>query len=227
MNTEEAAKIKVQVGGMASSGSSLLYNIVRMLLEKEQLTNNTQWILVKEHKRLPDQDFYIVTMRDLRDTTASWMLRRKMPKKKVWGETIAALKKNMKWVNEFFYLNGTSFDAKKIHLWKYEEYKANPSAEIQKIVAFLNLQHIDSPTIEEVIKIAENLINISPPHADREKLSAAERSFLDKTKLTKEHASTNAGRIGKYHQFFNNTETNQILELSKDFLTKYGYLENK
>jgi len=232
-NDDIPQEIKVQVGGMARSGSTLLYNIMKLLLKEEMALGDIEWILDKEHKRLPGQDFYIVTMRDLRDTTASYFLKRTPPRgprprrTSAWSESIEALKRNMRWVNEFFHLNGVDFDAKNIHLWKYEEYKKDPLKEIKKIADFIGLQHLTSSTIEEVIKIAENLVNASPPHSDSEKLSPEEQLFLKETRLSKDHITANKGRTGHFYEFLSGKEIKQIKDISRDFLIEHGYMEGE
>jgi len=232
-NDDAPQEIKIQVGGMARSGSTLLYNIMKLLLKEEMALGNTEWILAKEHKRLPDQDFYIVTVRDLRDTTASYFLKRKPPRgprprrTSAWSESIEALKKNMRWVNEFFHLNGVDFDANNIHLWKYEEYKKDPLKEIQKIADFIGLQHVASSTIEELIKIAENLINASPYCSDPEKLSPEEQLFLKETRLSKDHITANKGRTGSFHEFLNGEQIKEIKDISREFLIEHGYMEGE
>lgn len=149
--------IKILVAGMRHSGSTALFNIIRIALAKanidfdgfysdgkqaELLTQSDKNVLlVKTHELRDDvaenADLVITTVRDLRDTVAS-AKRRNFPNLARMG------------VREYAKYNRALHD-----LWQqysdyefnYERYKATPVLEINTILKILGLDFIDGAEI--------------------------------------------------------------------------------
>ena len=249
MTTKE---ISIQIGGMSQSGSTLLYNIVRLLLDMSSVhSSDCTHRIHKEHCREPHFDYYLVAVRDLRDVAVSWIL--KNPKMAIlssdvslepgfvgnsdapdcaqsldMGEISLLVTKNIMWLENFE--KHPERTAKNTFFWRYEGYKANPIKSTQALVTFLNLPRelYSLQILEKIINEAEGLIDKAP--AKFEEMTPEEAAWNAKTKLLANNRTTNRGRTGHWEEFLPPRLIGILTILMAGFLMKYGYasaLENK
>jgi len=162
--------IKVEtilVGGMMQSGSHLLFNLIRILLEelecgvkirvagnptgyvKEATNNNRTFVLDREHffnhSRYSSTrhalDYCVLSYRDPRDTASSWSLKNG---EKKHGSILGRVGENIKVFESY-----NCLDSNKLLKWRYEDYKRALIEEkkenlydlFSKLVSFLSLQN--------------------------------------------------------------------------------------
>ena len=237
MNSESPEEIKVQICGMSQSGSTLLYNIARLILNRsvslQDPATAPTYEIIKEHPFGLGSDYTIVTIRDLRDTTLSWML--KHPDKcygcfideevelngVVLGPAIMSMVKNMMWLESAV----GHASMQNTFIWKYEAYKHNPLKITQRIISFLDLKREFYPVevIKEIINEAESLINQAPSDPDDPNLNVDEIAWNQKTKMWKIQQTANKGKSGQWRNFIKPEVCNQLEILMFGFLAKYGY----
>jgi hypothetical protein len=184
-------KVTILVAGMRHSGSTALFNIIRLALERNEMNfvagysekigvdeldfNQTQVALLKTHELRDDilqlATFIFTTKRDLRDTVAS-AVRRKFPTlEKVGGATEYA-KYNRSIYEQWS--NKSNFE------FCYEEFIKQPLSVIQKVLSVIGLHKVDN------VSIYNQLINLPTDQYSKTLLSpthitdpARERNYLD------------------------------------------------
>ena len=235
----------ILVGGMMQSGSHLLYNIVRNLLEEldygveckypnnsysyKSSTGKAEYLLDKSHhfKRIHDKnpDYCIVSYRDVRDTASSWSLKRNIRDK---NAIICRASENV----GIFYEYKDQHKVNRLY-WKYENYKNSLSAHYKYDTYFLlknlsNFLQLDIGNYENqeikrifdtVVHKTENIITST----SSEKTPRSERNEWGKTGMLRSHASLNKGKIGGFKNNIDRKTLNEIQNQCKDFLVNYGY----
>lgn len=184
-------KVTILVAGMRHSGSTALFNIIRLAFELNQIHfvagysekivvdeldfNQTQVALLKTHELRDDilqrATFIFTTKRDLRDTVAS-AVRRKFPTlEKVGGATEYA-KYNRSIYEQWS--NKSNFE------FCYEEFIKQPLSVIQKVLSVIGLHKVDN------VSIHNQLMNLPTDQYSKTLLSpihitdpARERNYLD------------------------------------------------
>ena len=184
-------KVRILVAGMRHSGSTALFNIIRIALELNEIHfvagysekivvdeldfNQTQVALLKTHELRDDilqrATFIFTTKRDLRDTVAS-AIRRKFPTlEKVGGATEYA-KYNRSIYEQWS--NKSNFE------FCYEEFIKQPLSVIQKVLSVIGLHKVDN------VSIHNQLMNLPTDQYSKTLLSpihitdpARERNYLD------------------------------------------------
>ena len=131
-----------QVVGMSQSGSTLLFNIVRLILNKSE----TEYELTKDHRPSTEGvDFYIVSFRDIRDTTTSYYLKYK----NCWLSAVESGEKNVKWMKEC-----EELPKKKVLFYRYEDYQDDKIKQVKKLISFLKIKELADGEIKELISEA-------------------------------------------------------------------------
>jgi hypothetical protein len=184
-------KVTILVAGMRHSGSTALFNIIRLALERNEMNfvagysekivvdeldfNQTELALLKTHELRDDilqrATFIFTTKRDLRNTVAS-AVRRKFPTlEKVGGATEYA-KYNRSIYEQWS--NKSNFE------FCYEEFITQPLSVIQKVLSVIGLHKVDS------VSIYNQLMNLPTDQYSKTLLSpihitdpARERNYLD------------------------------------------------
>lgn len=218
--------IKILITGPEQSGSTRIYNFLRILLDKLKLptlygwdieipnNNNYKYVLSKLHEcnksKLHLFDHIILPLRDMRDSYISTVKR--CPNKK---DKSFFIKKNIK-LFENTEKNSTFF------LFLYELYNIKL---LKKLCDHLSI-NVDYTIIIETMKDLEVLHNSKNLIFKDNMGSKWKNESYCKTLLTQSH-NTSGGKIGKYIDFYNIDENNYILEDKeiKLFLEKYNYLE--
>lgn len=201
------------VAGLPQSGSTLLFNILRLTTQIGRLgykATKTHGYDAKMHK---EAAHIFLPMRDLRDIIAS--TKAKNPEFKN-GNVIEIGKNHIRWHKKWIdYCD---------YIWSYEKYKQDPLkiiTEIQeKVLKRKPFQ------VEHIYKSAESLKdspNIPPAQIPKYTNGGGiHANFWKKTKLSKTHI-TNQGKIGDYTNRLTQAE---ILLIEKNFgyfLKEYGY----
>jgi hypothetical protein len=184
-------KVSILVAGMRHSGSTALFNIIRLAFERNEMNfvagysekivvdeldfNQTQLALLKTHELRDDilqrATFIFTTKRDLRDTVAS-AVRRKFPTlEKVGGATEYA-KYNRSIYEQWS--NKSNFE------FCYEEFIKQPLSVIQKVLSVIGLHKVDK------VSIYDQLMNLPTDQYSKTLLSpthitdpARERNYLN------------------------------------------------
>lgn len=231
---------KLAIVGMKHSGSTMIFNILRIAYKKlGKLINEncndlnfSNVIINKSHtvseKFIKENYKLITTIRDVRDTSISgfyrFIFQQSINKKENIENEI--LKYGMTTfidsMHENICLYYDSLNYSPIE-FIYENYKNDPIESIQRLFESINIYNdIDfvKSCIDEVNKIKddENLLNnLTEWKNDYEK-------SLDKL-LTKDHNTSN-GSIKKYESFFNEKQNNLILEdpFIKNFLESKNFI---
>jgi len=212
---------KIQVGGMSQSGSTLCFNLVRLLLEQSKL-HEYKYILTKDHRKVPDQDFYIVTIRDIRDTTASYYRKyKKQMSMDLFDLQLKSARKNILYLDSYGTLKSNCLlpccvNTKVILLWKYELYKSKPHMVLNRMTKFLKLESLSEHTINFILNHAEGLINKAPSK------SFNDLNFYQKTYMTQDNR-TNHGIVGSYDETLPRNFIEKLNIDYRDWLLKYGY----
>lgn len=201
--------MKVVIGGMGLSGSTLCYNIFRIIAERRDYIRPRK---IHEWNIEATNGKTIFMVRDLRDTVAS-MLRKDPDHWK--GNVANATLYQMKW-----YYDSWS-DKQKDFVWRYEAYKSNPY-EYTKLAC----DTIGIPiTLDEIVGIvdeAENIKNNNIPTHQNDKMDIEESRIWALTKLSKRHI-TNGGKIGGYTNYLSDDEIKFIESKYRYFFEEQNY----
>lgn len=201
--------MKVVIGGMGLSGSTLCYNMFRILSERRDYNRPRK---IHEWNYAATQGKTIFMVRDLRDTVSSML--RKDPEH--WnGDVKGATFYQMKW-----YYNSWD-NKKKDFIWKYEEYKSNPYEYFKFCCDTLEIPM----TIEEATEIvdeAENIKNINIPIHQNELKNNEQSRLWSLTKLSKRHI-TNNGKIGGYKDYLSEEDIKFIEKEYRYFFENNDY----
>ena len=202
--------MKVIIGGMGLSGSTLCYNIFRVLRDNSDL--NYEVIKIHEYNHAATMGKTIFMVRDLRDTVASML--RKDPER--WnGDVDEASKYQMMWYYD------TWKDVNKDIVWKYEEYKSNPHQYAYSAISKLGL---DTPfdLVQRVVDTCENIKDMNIPH-NQDFIQTEEEAILwETTKMSKKHI-TNGGKVGGYKDYLNEEQIRFIESKYKYFFEEQNY----
>lgn len=153
----------VLVAGMVHSGSTALYNVVRLAMKnagvpfvsgyaeqegaKQTALSSGDARLIKIHEYRDDiagmADFVITTRRDLRDTVAS-AARRKFPAYRTRGGAVAYARYNRSLYDVWAERSDYEF--------VYERFMQSPVPVIQEVLSALGLDDIDATTIFEEVR---------------------------------------------------------------------------
>jgi hypothetical protein len=202
--------MKVIIGGMGLSGSTLCYNIFRVLRDNSHL--DYEVIKIHEHNALATMGKTIFMVRDLRDTVASML--RKDPER--WnGDVEEASKYQMMWYYDSWK------DAKKDIIWRYEGYKSNPYEYVQHATNKFGF-NVPTNLIKSVVDTCENIKNMNIPH-NQDILQTKEEAILwETTKMSKKHI-TNGGKIGGYKEYLTEEQIRFIETKYKYFFEEQNY----
>lgn len=224
-------KIKdVVVCGMARSGSTLLFNIIKEMLifhyqkvdpyfindsEFGRLLENEISMFVKKnhrytyslHRRLKKNLSYgFFTHRDIRDVVVSLMQKGRIPDFNRW----VADGRLRKIVNDSLLYAKTG----KVMMIEYEELINNKLAVINNISKKLKL----NLTANETLLI----VNHTDMESVKNRLESKENSEIDLTNhLHKNHISD--GKVGKWRDTLNKEQVKIINNLTQDFLKYFNY----
>lgn len=200
-------KQTIVIAGMRHSGSTALFNIVRLALKQKgvpftsfysegknsELLNDPQQglILVKTHELRDDvltrADTIITTRRDLRDTVAS-AKRREFPLLRKLGSEVEYAKYNRSLHDQWLPYSDYEF--------VYEAFLANPVEVADQVLALLNLTGVDADALcAEVNRLPTDEYDItllSPMHiTDPQKVRSFRDTLTDvqTMKITSDHAT--------------------------------------
>jgi hypothetical protein len=202
--------MKVIIGGMGLSGSTLCYNIFRVLRDNSEL--NYEVIKIHEYNHAATMGKTIFMIRDLRDTVASML--RKDPER--WnGDVEEASKYQMMWYYD------TWKDVNKDIVWKYEEYKSNPYEHTYSAISKLGL-NVSYDLVKQVIDTCENIKDMNIPHHQDFIQTEEEAILWETTKMSKKHI-TNGGKIGGYKEYLTEEQIRFIETKYKYFFEEQNY----
>lgn len=220
----------VTVAGMRQLGSTLIYNILRMVYEAKGIDydcgfvlrfddmDKSKPLLVKSHEfdaRVHGEGVYIINMvRDVRDTVAS-RFRRYERIGRVFARKDGADAAGV--AREQVALHA-AFTTKARFELVYEDYKQRP----EHVIGMLCADLFGAPDVEAVrtaIVGAENLyasdnIPMKSRHGDKQ--------GFDRHLLSKSHV-TNAGAVGGYADTLRKDEIAAIEKVCGRWLRAYGY----
>ena len=202
-----AGRRTIVIAGMRHSGSTALFNIVRLALDQKGLTyrsfysegNNSEvlsdpdedLLLIKTHELRDDvlarADVIITTRRDLRDTVAS-AVRRDFPLLKKLNGAVEYAKYNRSLHD--IWLPHTDYE------FIYEAFMADPAPETERVLAFLGLGNVDIDAIsEQAVNLPTDQYSttlLSPIHITDPLRAMSYRDSLEEVHLSRintDHAS--------------------------------------
>tara|TARA_Y100000310_G_C20520852_1_gene733599 strand:+ start:386 stop:1051 length:666 start_codon:yes stop_codon:yes gene_type:complete len=220
---------------MPQAGSTLCYNLARLLVEKSLYTliANLQdpptclyfyegtnidryYDIVKQHDLAPDlrhrstwpDNVYVINIkRDLRDTIAS--ATRKLSEGKEL-DILETCERNLEWHGAWTSLVD--------YEWVYESYKKSPLKIVQELQKTLKL-NLDVDALNEVIAMAENLKTVMSSLDDADH----QREFANITRMDKAQI-TNNGQVGGYKKTLTEEQIELIETTYNDWLVENGYM---
>ncbi len=201
---------KCQVVGMSQSGSTLLFNIVRLILKKSK----TEHELTKGHEPHGSADFYIVSLRDIRDTTTSYYLKYNH----CWLSAIGSAEKNVKWVKQC-----EALPKKKVLFYKYEDYQDDKIKQVKKLISFLKIKELADGEIKELISEAEGIIQNAPSSKANASQTFYEDEAYKETLMLKEHRTENKGKVGGHKVYLSRDQNRVLLEDFLEWIHQYEY----
>ena len=219
---------KVAVVGMKHSGSTLLWNILKIAYKNLGFPENH---VSKNHtpgQDMKDNYVIITTYRDVRDTAISGFLRFFFQKS--YNETDDmqyeiqnfGLHKFINYMHENITIFYDSLQGKNVNLYKYEDYKSNPVEYITNLFEYLNIYN-DVDFVKKTIREAEE---IKEDENLEKNLNEYQKNLFNRPQLlTKDH-NTSGGRSEKYKDFFTKEQNDYILRDRRihHFLSKYKYI---
>ena len=174
---------------------------------------------------------FINTRRDVRDCLASLNRKNSMH---LGGDLLKQAHENMGY-----------FETGKIYSnfqWNYEDYKSDPIEYTKKMFKFLskfayrgvgemspknkkiNPDSIDDTMIAKTIHTCENIKNLNIPVVS-DSGGLEEVNLYNMTLMTKEHITSNDGKIGAYKETFTEKQINLIEEKCGPWLVENGYMK--
>ena len=200
-----------QVVGMSQSGSTLLFNIVRLILNKSE----TEYELTKDHRPSTEGvDFYIVSFRDIRDTTTSYYLKYK----NCWLSAVESGEKNVKWMKEC-----EALPKKKVLFYRYEDYQDDKIKQVKKLISFLKIKELADGEIKELISEAEGIIQSAPSSKANANQTFYKDEVYKETLMLKEHRTINRGKVGGYKDHLSGDQIRVLHEKFLGWIQQYGY----
>jgi hypothetical protein len=201
--------MKIIIGGMGLSGSTLCYNIFRIISERRGY-KTPQKIHEWNHAALKGKTIFMV--RDLRDTVAS-MLRKDPDHWK--GDVEKATMYQMMWYYDSWKGKDKNF------VWKYEDYKDNPYEYAKAACDTVGIP-ITIEEITEIVDEAENIKNLNIPSHQNSLITKEEVNLWWSTKLSKRHI-TNDGKIGGYRNILSDDDVKFIETKYRYFFDQQNY----
>ena len=200
----------VAIGGMGLSGSTLCYNIFRVIRDNSDY--DYQLVKLHEHNEFAAGSKTIFMVRDLRDTVASML--RKDPDH--WnGDVEKATYYQMKFYYDSW--NGTQKD----FIWKYEDYKSNPYQYVYSATQTLGM-NIPLDFLKQIVDGCEGIKDMNIP-SHQNVLENAEQAILwEETKMSKRHI-TNGGKIGGYKDYLTQEQIRFIEREYRYFFEEQNY----
>jgi hypothetical protein len=198
------------IGGMGLSGSTLCYNIFRVIRDNSDL--NYEVIKLHEYNGFANGASTIFMVRDLRDTVSS-MLRKDPDQWK--GDVEKATEYQMRWYYD-------SWDGKqKDFVWKYEDYKANPYEYVKSATITLGM-NLPMEFIKSIVDGCEGIKDMNIP-SHQEIIENNEQAILwNETKMSKRHI-TNGGKIGGYKDYLTEEQIRFIESKYRYFFEEQNY----
>jgi hypothetical protein len=202
--------MKIAIGGMGLSGSTLCYNIFRVIRDNSDLKYEV--IKIHEYNAYAHGANTIFMVRDLRDTIASML--RKDPDR--WnGDVVEAAKYQMVWYYD------TWNEQKKDIVWKYEDYKKNPYQYVATVTKKLGMK-LPIEFIKQIVDSCEGIKDMNIPY-NQDNLSSKEEVILwQTTKMSKRHI-TNGGKIGGYKNYLTEEQIRFIETEYRYFFEEQNY----
>lgn len=214
--------MKIGIVGMGQCGSTMVYNLIRILCEKTHKHVISSWssrlsvdpanydyVVLKYHRYEKDHNLDVVIMpiRDPRDCAASKIKR--------WGRG-----KN---ISETIDINKTNYESWKPqsnYMFSYEKFKCTPLLIVQELCNVIGLDIVQddmSQSIEEVeaMIIPSNLKKFTRGDDLKNKI-------FTKTLLSQSHVTSN-GRIGYYNEVLTVDEVLHINNKYGDWIKELGY----
>ena len=200
----------IAIGGMGLSGSTLCYNIFRVIKDNTDL--NYEVIKLHEYNGFATGAKTIFMIRDLRDTVAS-MLRKDPDHWK--GDVEKATYYQMK----FYY---DSWDGKKKDVvWKYEDYKSNPYEYVNSATQKLGM-NLPIEFIKQIVDGCEGIKDMNIPEHQNELNTPEQIALWNDTKMSKRHI-TNGGKIGGCVDYLTEEQIRFIEKEYRYFFEDNGY----
>lgn len=229
----------IGVVGMKHSGSTLLWNIIRLacnklsVLNKDNENDPSKLQLYKCHsisKAMEKNCHIITTIRDIRDTAISGFLRfyfqKSINEYKNMEEEIMkyGLTVFIEYMHENLNLFYDSLQSDDVIIFKYEDYKQQPVNYIQNIFTKIGICP-NEYFVQSVINEAERMKDNDSLHKNLDRYHFSNEENPDKL-LTKDH-NTSGGKTKKYKDFFSPFQNEIILKDKRirTFLEKYGYMD--
>ena len=200
----------IAIGGMGLSGSTLCYNIFRVIKDNSEL--DYEVLKLHEHNGFTIGAKTIFMVRDLRDTVAS-MLRKDPDHWK--GDVEKATYYQMK-----FYYDSWA-DKQKDFIWKYEDYKSQPYEYVKKATLALGI-NLSMDFIKQIVDGCEEIKDMNIPTHQNELQTAEQAILWDTTKMSKRHI-TNGGKIGGYKDYLTEEQIRFIETEYRYFFEEQNY----
>jgi len=228
---EDNEPIRVIVGGMGQSGSTMLFNLIRFCYEDAGATVSSAWItkyiadpqkfkgpvvVLKAHQFSNDIYKYcgkisalFTPVRDLRDVVAS--AKRRSPS---GFNTIEDL---TEWARRNVKLHSgwDCWQGCQRTIPRYESYKENPPQFVKDICEVLDLKNI---RVDTILDRLETMVK----HPDTPKSDAWKSEHFNRTLLSKSHI-TNQGKVGGYLETLSDEEITALESMFGKWLIAHGY----
>ena len=245
----------ILVGGMMQSGSHLLFNLIRILLEelgcgieirtsgqptgyvKAPTSNSRTFILDREHvfsesryyttSTRHELDYCVLSYRDPRDTASSWSLKVGI------GEPVRIIDRAVENIMVFESYN--CLDPSKLLKWRYEDYKKALMKErkenlyelFSKLVNFLSLQS-ECNTKQSFNLLVDKIVVEAETEIDKAvhiPLAGSRPYRWKKTNLVPTVRSSNKGKMEGFRDNLSPELINAIESKCEAWLRKHGYME--
>ncbi|XOV89480.1 MAG: sulfotransferase domain-containing protein [Pseudomonadota bacterium] len=213
LDLKSGANVDIVIAGMRHSGSTALFNILRLALEQSAIAfesgySEREWVLgprtrpvrlIKTHELrddlLPTETLIITSVRDLRDAVASGV-RRKFDMCEKLGGAVAYAKYNRSldelWADRSDYV------------FRYEEFMRDPYHAIRQLLDFVGLEDVD------ISRVQEQVLHLPTDNYNT--------TLLSNTHITDPERTLN------YTDTLTENEIRQITSQNLTWLLKYDYL---
>ncbi len=218
----------ISIVGPRQSGSTLLFNLVQIILKfagnkdvysawyhkrNEDLVKNAHTVIYKVHGFTPEllniSDVILLPIRDVRDCISS--------AKKRWPNEMNTIDKIIHRVSDDIQMFN-DWKPYANYIFRYEAYRSNP---VRHIVDIAKAIGIDKPLFYGHIHDESNQLYNDDR---RPKKDDFKNEFYRKTLLTKSHNTSN-GVSGHYKTNFNKEELSEINKVCEE-LIEYNYEDN-
>lgn len=218
--------MKLLVTGMKRCGSTMLYNLLRLLFITENKsvkgfffddknfieTGNPSDISIMKRHEVFDQSVFdwsdkiFAPIRDMRDIVAS-DLRNGLPR-------------NLKEIEWYCQFNMRTFNSWKDHadlICIYEDYASNPASYIRSVADTVGIKL----TIAEAQEVHKNLVEYCTDEISKSTVWAPDRE--PRESLLYSNQITAGGVVGSYTSYLKEEEIKLIENVCKDFLLENNY----